>query len=72
MTYLEEEMCTRRALREIPPEHLALYHRAFRDGFEATLDAYGVWKDGVQYIGALDRPIKEEIHRQFPPERWTE
>lgn len=34
---------------------------AIRLGFAYALDQYGVWKDGVQRIGCMERPIKEVL-----------
>jgi hypothetical protein len=33
----------------------------FVKGVIAAIDAYSVWRNGVQYIGSPERPIKEEI-----------
>lgn len=33
----------------------------FFEGVAAAIEAFGVWKDGVQYIGSPEQPIKEAI-----------
>lgn len=33
---------------------------AFVNGFNHALDTFGIWKDGVQRIGCLEQPIREQ------------
>lgn len=40
--------------------------RAYRDGYVEALNDFGIWKNGVQHIGCLERPIKEIIAEKFP------
>jgi len=37
---------------------------AYERGFWAALSAYGVWHNGVQYIGSPEKPIKEEFENK--------
>jgi hypothetical protein len=37
------------------------FGQGFDAGFEYALDAFGIWKEGIQTIGCLDTPIKEII-----------
>lgn len=36
-----------------------LIHLAYADGFKCCLRTYGIWKDGEQTIGAMQRNIKD-------------
>ncbi|KKN65217.1 hypothetical protein LCGC14_0483930 [marine sediment metagenome] len=40
-------------------EHECLMKEAWQAGFQHALRWYGIWKDGVQYIGYRETPIKE-------------
>ena len=35
----------------------------YEQGFIAAVEAFGIWKDGKQKIGCLERTVSEEISR---------
>lgn len=49
---------------EMEPEEI--FRAGFLAGFQETLIAYGIWKDGVQTIGCREVPVSEELRKQFP------
>jgi len=41
-------------------EHIKQVEKdAHRAGFLEAIQAYSIWKDGIQYIGCMDRTIPE-------------
>lgn len=51
------------------PEELA----AWILGFDAALDAFGIWKDGEQWIGAVPRTrrsVREELDALLAQKIW--
>lgn len=44
----------------------------FIKGVIAAVECYGVWKDGIQTIGILEIPIKDEIEEIKKDLGWPE
>ncbi len=48
----------------IPPgdqDQLYQLEIAYRMGYEDAVGNYAVWNDGVQYVGAMRRPLREVL-----------
>lgn len=68
-----QDSTTRIALDPSVFAHLLKYAKAcpryatdrFEEGYWRALDDFGIWRDGVQKIGAMERPIREVFREKF-------
>ena len=53
-------MTTKQAHHEVADAR-ARERKAFTDGYKEGVRTYAIWTDGVQLVGAMQRPLKEVI-----------